>query len=63
MTPGVLESVLDGFGGSVRTLDAIHLATMAWMRDQRMAFTLATYDKRLAGAAEKLGISVMAIEG
>ena len=63
MTPEVLESILDGFGDSIRTLDAIHLATMTWMRDQRMAFTLATYDRRLAGAAQTLGISVMAFDG
>ncbi|TPW05675.1 MAG: hypothetical protein FD129_2744 [bacterium] len=63
MTPEVLESVLDGFGGSVRTLDAIHLATMTWMRDQRMTFQLATYDARLAAAARKLGVDVMSIGG
>jgi len=63
MTPEVLELVLDGFGVSVRTLDGIHLATMAWMRDQRMPFTLATYDRRMARTAEKLGIRVMAIQG
>jgi len=62
MTPEMLEPVLDGFGDSVRTLDAIHLASMTWMRDQRMAFKLATYDKRLAAAAAKFGVEVMSPE-
>lgn len=42
---------------SVRTLDAIHLATAMQLRSQLDAFV--TYDDRLADAARALGLSVV----
>ncbi len=62
MSPEILESIVDGGLPPVRTLDAIHLATMKWMLDERMAFELATYDVRLAIAARTLGINVMSFD-
>jgi len=40
----------------VRTLDGLHLATMAHLREQGEEVELASYDNRLLAAAETLGI-------
>jgi predicted nucleic acid-binding protein len=42
----------------LRSLDAIHLATAAELRDELAR--IVTYDARLAGAAESLGFAVVA---
>jgi len=54
----VLSRALEPFPGPVRTLDALHLASVEFLRTlgQRPAF--ATYDRRLAEAATALGIAV-----
>jgi predicted nucleic acid-binding protein len=48
-------------GASVRSLDAIHLASALQWREQRSAeeLTLATHDERLAQAAEASGFVVI----
>jgi hypothetical protein len=43
---------------SVRSLDAIHLATALRLRDQGRLTTFVTYDKRLAEAASTTGLPV-----
>jgi uncharacterized protein len=43
---------------SVRSLDAIHLATALRLRDQGRLTTFVTYDKRLAEAASAAGLPV-----
>jgi hypothetical protein len=40
----------------VRTLDALHLASLDYLRAQRLRVTLATYDERMARAARELSI-------
>jgi predicted nucleic acid-binding protein len=52
----VLERALEPFPISVRTLDALHLATLLFLRDQDQALELATYDERLHQGAVALGI-------
>ena len=52
----VLERALQPFPTSVRTLDALHLASVAFLREHGHDVTLATYDRRLAGAARAMGI-------
>jgi hypothetical protein len=42
----------------VRTLDALHLATLDFLRGQGLEVWLATYDRRLAAAALSLGFSL-----
>ena len=44
----------------LRTLDAIHLATLAHMNSGVQRVPLATYDRRLAAAAEAMGFQVIA---
>ena len=55
MLPPVLIRALDPFPVPVRTLDAIHLATMHFLREARQNVSLATYDDRMADAAQALG--------
>ena len=56
----VLERALLPFPQPVRTLDALHLATMDFLRTQGQMLTLATYDQRLAAAATALGFALAA---
>lgn len=44
----------------LRTLDAIHLATLDFLNREVEKTTLATYDRRLAAAAEAMGFEVLA---
>ena len=45
----------------VRTLDGLHLATMAHLHEQGEEFELASYDNRRLAAAEALGIPLAAL--
>lgn len=61
LAPPVLVRALEPFPVPVRTLDALHLASMEFLRAQRQSVELATYDQRLLGAARALGISIAAV--
>jgi predicted nucleic acid-binding protein len=52
----VVGRALEAFPLPVRTLDALHLASMTFLLEQGVALTLASYDRRLSAAAEALGI-------
>ena len=56
LAPSVLERALAPFPSPVRTLDALHLASIEFLRAQRQDVTLATYDERMAAAAHALRI-------
>jgi hypothetical protein len=58
MSGPVLGRALLPFAVPVRTLDALHLATMAFLRQQGVAPTLASYDQRLAAAAVGEGFAL-----
>lgn len=51
----VLARALLPFPLPVRTLDALHLASMEFLRGQGQTLELASYDLRLAAAAKALG--------
>ena len=53
-----LRRALQPFPVSVRTLDAIHLATMDFIRESGESVWLASYDNRLIAAARALGIAI-----
>lgn len=55
LAPPVLARALEPFPSPVRTLDALHLASVEFLRAQGQAVRLATYDKRLRKAAAMLG--------
>lgn len=59
LVPAVLVRALQPFPTPVRTLDAMHLATMDFLRNQSQTIVLASYDQRLATAAAALGFSLM----
>ncbi len=52
----VLARALEPFPAPVRTLDALHLASIEFLRSRRQAVELASYDERLLAAARTLGI-------
>jgi predicted nucleic acid-binding protein len=54
LSPPVLARALDPFPRPVRTLDALHLASMEFLRRQWQAVSLASYDTRLSAAARAL---------
>lgn len=54
----VLGRALLPFARPVRTLDALHLATMDFLRSQGLVSALATYDQRLAAAAVGEGFAL-----
>lgn len=56
LAPPVLARALEPFPAPVRTLDALHLASIAFLRERRLSVRLATYDARMRVAAEALGI-------
>jgi uncharacterized protein len=58
LAPSVLARAMEPFPIAVRTLDALHLATLLFVRGEGSAMKLATYDDRLAEAAVKLGVSL-----
>jgi hypothetical protein len=58
LTPVVLARALEAFPAPVRTLDALHLATMDFLLDQGQPFELASYDVRLLAAARALQVPI-----
>jgi predicted nucleic acid-binding protein len=51
-----LERALQPFPVPSRTLDAIHLSTILFLQGRGLKLQLATYDKRLAQAAQAVGV-------
>lgn len=54
--PGVLSRALEPFPVPLRTLDALHLATIEFLRQRRLDLALASYDERQAAGARALEI-------
>lgn len=61
LAPPVLARALEPFPTEVRTLDALHLASIEFLRGLGQRPVLATYDRRLAEAATSLDISLTAL--
>lgn len=57
LLPTVLDRALSPVPVGVRTLDALHLASMAFLRERGRALELATYDARMAEAATAMGFA------
>jgi predicted nucleic acid-binding protein len=58
LAPPVLLRALEPFPRPVRTLDALHLASIEFLRAQGQAPKLASYDARLVAAARALKIPI-----
>jgi predicted nucleic acid-binding protein len=52
----ILGRAMEGFSLPVRTLDALHLASLLFLVEQGLKIQLASYDQRLSTAANALGI-------
>lgn len=61
LAPPVLARALDPFPVPVRTLDALHLASIEFLRVRGLDVTLASYDKRQLEVARRLRIPILSI--
>ena len=61
LVPPVLGRALEPFPTPVRTLDALHLASLEFLRGRGQAVALATYDDRLLSAARAMGTPLLAL--
>ncbi len=61
MDQPVLARALESFPIPVRTLDALHLSTIEFLRGQGDSVELASYDNRLLAAAQALGVPLAAL--
>jgi predicted nucleic acid-binding protein len=59
LTPAVLERALEPFPVPVRTLDAIHLASVDFLGRNGQRVQVATYDARLVRGARALGFAIL----
>jgi predicted nucleic acid-binding protein len=58
LSPPVLARALEPFPKPVRTLDALHLASIEFLRTQGQRISVAVYDGRLLDAARALRIPI-----
>lgn len=59
LSVAVLGRALEPFASPVRTLDALHLATLHFLQAQGQPVRLATYDGRMAAVARELGVPMV----
>ena len=64
LSPSVLARALDAFPGpgALRTLDALHLASCAYLAEHAQQLTLASYDKRMNLVACTMNIPLFDLE-
>ncbi len=60
LVPPVLSRALEPFPLPVRTLDALHLASLEFLRSHGQRVELATYDDRMTAAARAMRIPLAA---
>ena len=58
LAPPVLARAIEPFPVPVRTLDALHLASIEFLRARGLSLELASYDARINAAARALGIPI-----
>ena len=56
LSPIVLARALDPFPRSLRTLDALHVASVVYLRENGQPVRLASYGRRMVTVAQALGI-------
>ena len=62
LAPPLLARALGPFPTPVRTLDALHLASVEYLREKRQSVRLASYDRRMIIAAESMGIAIIDLD-
>ena len=65
LTPSVLGRALDACPGpgALRTLDALHLASCAYLVDHGQTVALASFDRRMTAVARAMDIPLFELEG
>lgn len=58
LTPEVLKRALEPFPVPVRTLDALHLSSLDFLRTKGVQVALASYDDRLLAAARAMRLEI-----
>jgi hypothetical protein len=58
MISPVLARALEPFPTAVRTLDALHLASIEFLREQSIDIELASYNTRMLTAARRLKVPI-----
>jgi hypothetical protein len=61
LSPPVLVRALEPFPAPVRTLEALHLASLEFLRERGQAVSLASYDERMVACARSLGIPIYSL--
>ena len=61
LAPPVLQRALEPFPVAVRTIDALHLASISFLVERGQTVELASYDDRLLAAAQALKIPAAAL--
>lgn len=61
LTPTVLARALEPFPVMVRTLDALHLASVHFVRKRGQEVALASYDQHMIEAGRALGVAASAL--
>ncbi|MCY4429500.1 MAG: PIN domain-containing protein [Rhodospirillales bacterium] len=64
LSPAVLARALDAFPGpgALRTLDALHLASCAYLADHGQGVALASYDQRMNAVARAMDLPLFDLE-
>lgn len=64
LMPEVLERALHAFPGSepLRTLDALHLASCAYLIERGQLVSLASYDQRMNSVAQSMEIPLFQLD-
>lgn len=62
MIPEILARARTPFPTAVRTLDALHLASLDFLVSQGQRVKLASYDQRVLGAAKALGMELFLLD-
>ena len=58
LSPAVLARALGAFPIPVRTLDALHLASVDYLRRQGQVVEVASYDRRMTAAARAMDVPI-----
>jgi predicted nucleic acid-binding protein len=58
LSPVILARAREPFPVPVRTLDALHLASADFLREQKQEIQIASYDDRMTSTARKMGFSI-----
>jgi len=61
LVPPVLGRAMEPFPMPVSTLDALHLASLEFLRGRGQRVELASYDDRLLSAARTMGIPLLSV--